>query len=398
MKNIIGLSVLVILFSSCGLFFIEGANDKELTPLATTDGGYLSTDDHNEICPFLVRMSSGKAFLFFSSDRNGSYDIFISEMDGNGDFSEPVPLPAPINYADTKELSPVVLDFSPNFYLTFIRVSNTTTNVISYNVSSVGLTNTSAAEYLSASPKGLGMIGSDLLTSMGNGLVIQYYKSTGWFFSSSNIYSKNINSMNGIYFQYTNSDSVELYIEDISEDGMHVLSADGDLLHFIVGFGYTNLLFNISTPDYISKFNDITPFIDHQGGFKVYFASDRYGKKDNFDLYRYNIYTYNTLPEVAQMKTAAGIGKLTVNFPTSNQSFSGGSVTVIVSRMLDNNLSTIKAFCSIGNQPFTNMTQGTDWEFFYSSIPNGAYTVRVYTIDVFYQFSVTNSIPIMVTN
>lgn len=70
-KNIV--LVLITVLASCSAFFDDGkrnAGSPALQPLAISGGGYLSTDNYNEITPFLYR-DSGRAWLFFSSVRFG---------------------------------------------------------------------------------------------------------------------------------------------------------------------------------------------------------------------------------------------------------------------------------------------------------------------------------------
>jgi hypothetical protein len=43
---------------------------------------------------------------------------------------------------------------------------------------------------------------------------------------------------------------------------------------------------------YTNQYNDRYPFVDRRDGYRIYFASDRYGK-GNYDLYRYNKLTFN---------------------------------------------------------------------------------------------------------
>ncbi|NPV02636.1 MAG: hypothetical protein HPY53_14780, partial [Brevinematales bacterium] len=117
MKKGIGLVGLVMLMSSCGLFFVDGNNDQPVTPLATVTGGYISTDKYNEISPFILRMYNGEVYLFFSSDRNGSYDLFASKMEQNGDFNSPVRLPSPINGDLSDEVFPAVKEYFPGFWI-----------------------------------------------------------------------------------------------------------------------------------------------------------------------------------------------------------------------------------------------------------------------------------------
>lgn len=88
------------------------------------------------------------------------------------------------------------------------------------------------------------------------------------------------------------------------------------------GFVYditTDLINVIAVSEYtptISSYRDRSPFVDVGDSYKVYFASDRYGK-GNFDLYRYNTKTFEkslasyvsqVLPSAQPQLTNVGAG------------------------------------------------------------------------------------------
>jgi hypothetical protein len=129
-------------------------------------------------------------------------------------------------------------------------------------------------------------ISPSLIYSLGStnwGLYVWYsYPPPPWF--SGTIYNLNqtvfspIMDMNGYSVNSTN-----YYILDIK-------SGNVDQIYFAVnGTGMTSNLSKISA--YASQYNDKDPFID-LATMQVYFSSDRNGK-GNFDLYRYNVKTFD---------------------------------------------------------------------------------------------------------
>ena len=400
MKKVFGLIGLVMLIASCGLFFIDGANDQAVSPLALTGGATLSTDEYNEINPFLVRMDTGEVYLFFSSDRNGSYDLFASKMDANGDFNTPVRLPSPINGDTSDEVFPVVKQYFPGFWITYLRVSNNTTNLVGYIVDTYFVTNVGMApQIIGVSAKGLGYMqdpyGSSLLyLTYGNSAVTQYSEISGsWAYQGATNFSGNILSLNGINV-ITNSmtgDTVYLYAFG---NANHQLAASGNI-YFYNGSIYVNSPFDISTSIYKSDFKDISPFIDKEGGFKVYFASDRYGKK-KYDLYRYNIYTFNTLPEVKQLFAWDTTGPiLDLFYPMNGQTITDTmfTVSVAVSNKTGIELNQgLSVYCSIDDEPFLLMGVDLDWSQSFYTITPGLHRIRVYGMDYFGNYSITNTI------
>ena len=101
MKKILSFLILLIV-SSCSGFLDQEKIDRDgigINALALSDGsGYISTDEFNEITPFIFKnTNNGKKYLFFSSDRGGSYDIYYAEMDTDGKFSHPVKMDSNVN-------------------------------------------------------------------------------------------------------------------------------------------------------------------------------------------------------------------------------------------------------------------------------------------------------------
>ena len=67
------LGILLIL-QSCGILMLSD-KDGQLTPLAVTSGGYLSSDKDNEITPYLFRVSPGEAYLLYSRSEEHTSEL-----------------------------------------------------------------------------------------------------------------------------------------------------------------------------------------------------------------------------------------------------------------------------------------------------------------------------------
>lgn len=148
---IMGLFLMII--TSCSGYF----SNKEVSPsghtagslnrLEVIGGGYLSTDNYNEISPFLYRdADTGNAWLFFASDRKGDglYRIYYAKMASDGRFYPPVEMDSNINASGLSMTYPVVFQgtiyigydptnynsiYSTNLYISFLCGSNTNCNI-----------------------------------------------------------------------------------------------------------------------------------------------------------------------------------------------------------------------------------------------------------------------------
>jgi hypothetical protein len=293
-------SFLFLALASCsGYFYSDHSADsgEKVNKLALTGGGYISTDDYNEITPFLYR-EGDRAWLFFASDRGGNYDIYYAEMDSEGKFSAPVKMTNTIN-SSSNEISPVVykaLIPSTNTYISFIRIGgnftnvftaqlNTTNMIIIGNPSTFSTLNVGRISILNKTN-----VTSSLQAATENNTWQNYAwnSSVGWYLPNTSDISadKPIYSVDG--YSGSNDQWVNFYIFDVLDSGRHQLYG-GDINN-IGGSVVTNF-----SPIFLysSDFNDQDPCIDLET-MKVYFSSDRYGL-GNFDLYRYNILTYDTV-------------------------------------------------------------------------------------------------------
>lgn len=279
-------SVLFFLFIfSCSGYFQDDKTDGDrLQPLALAGGGYLSSDTADDITPFVYRNSvNGKTYLFFASDRDGNMDIFYAEMDSEGKFSAPAKLDSTINTA-ASEFSPIVYFTNAYHILSFIRISNTTTNMISYH-----LNNSYVASFADGTPFSSSFLHISLIPVIGG--VYAIYAAIGttnvltYTYSGSSMpvifsgASFNVNfPIRGIagYPVAANNFNLLLNKTDNQFTGMNKNSTN-------------NIYFN--TPLYGSPFQDSYPFVDPVN-YKVYFASTRYG---TYDLFRYNLIKFNKI-------------------------------------------------------------------------------------------------------
>lgn len=282
MKNVL-ISVLTTLLAfSCAGYFQDDPviRDKSVQPLAIAGGGYLSSDTANDVTPFVFR-DGGRAWLFFSSDRDGNYDIYYAELYENGRFSSPVKLLGQIN-TPTNEKYPVMTKSNSKYYLAFIRgISNvvmemtgsflpvSNIGVITYAFGNLGLfqhTNTNDTWYVVIEPSIMRMLGTPSFEGgAGNNPFIPGGLVCGNLYFENGINFMVFESNNRIYW----ATNYGLDIESFTPP------------------------FRI-IPDYIpedSSVKDASPFVDVPTK-KVYFSSDR-KKGNNFDLYRYNNMTFD---------------------------------------------------------------------------------------------------------
>lgn len=293
-----------ILFLSlaCSAFMGQGNLTPGLSLLPVLDGSYLSSDKANEITPFYYYdTNGGKNCLFFSSDRDGSYDLYYAEMNEDGSFKDPVKMDSNIN-TSADEFSPV-LYYGPfsmmagghRQFVSFLRKTAGQTNMM---VVMLGSNYTFGTLYPSISNVTFSRIALFNQTNIdGSPLLIACAGQSNWYLRSWGLGAwdslvmtnkfipsvKPIYAMNGYLEewsvganQYTN-----YFIFESDNSGKRQLFLGK------IGFG---ALTNVSAiPLYASGYNDREPDIDLKT-MKVYFSSDRRG---TYDLYRYNIATFD---------------------------------------------------------------------------------------------------------
>ncbi|NPV02002.1 MAG: hypothetical protein HPY53_11540 [Brevinematales bacterium] len=235
---------------------------------------------------------------------------------------------------------------------------------------------------------------SILYLTYGNSAITQYSEISGsWAYQGATNFSGNILSMNGINVVTNTMTGDTVYLYAFGNSG-HQLAASGNI-YFDNGSNFVSSPFDISTSIYKSKFNDISPFIDKEGGFKLYFASDRNGK-GNYDLYRYNIYTFNTLPEVKQLFSWDTTGPiLDLFFPMNGQTITDTMFTVYVAVSNKSGIELnqgLNVYCSIDDDPFILMGVDSDWSQSFFTFSPGLHRIRVYGMDYFGNYSLTNVI------
>ncbi|MGA2142486.1 MAG: hypothetical protein ABSG94_08680 [Brevinematales bacterium] len=103
--------ILVLSFCCCSGYFTDNGPVQQagMLRLAMEGGGYLSSDTANDITPFLFRdRASGNNYLFFASDRGGTYALYYAQMDPAGNFFNLTKMDPVINQPGTTNFSPVV--------------------------------------------------------------------------------------------------------------------------------------------------------------------------------------------------------------------------------------------------------------------------------------------------
>ncbi len=302
MKKVFIFFISAVIFTSCSGYFPNsnnGAQNRESGDmhLALADGsGYLSTDQYNEITPFVFRdKANNKTYLFYASDKDGSYDIYYAEMNSEGKFYTPVKFGSPVN-TSSNEISPVIIQTNGTNYLTYIQYNSSGTNVTGYKLDLNFQTNSSISIGTPPSmPLNLSSYpGSDgnyhLLIVNGSGTIYKYYLFLGvgaytWIQENTTNLSTQHYSLCG--YETAAGPFTNIYaLYDTMTGGRHQINGEV----FIQGSGTYLVPFDISS--YSSSSDDAYPFIDTGDGYKVYFASKRYGK-GNYDLYRFNTKTFD---------------------------------------------------------------------------------------------------------
>ncbi len=301
----------LFLASCAGYFDAENADrtGKTVQPLAIAGGGYLSSDTHNEITPFVFRdPNTGRNWLFYSSDKDGTYDIYYSELLSDGMFNQPFKLDYPINTSNSNELSPILFFYnrsgSVELYISFIQKPEThdSTNIISWVINSNTFnTNDWLQDTFPTNAIHIGyemetndlIYGGRLIVSFGSGNVVFYKKGIDhtefrWGIVSMGEPRTNYQVMNSVNTSY----AANGFYEPVSENYYYIFQNSSSQLWggAVTSFGDVTNFFSI--PAYASSYHDRDPFIDYGDvSWPVYFSSDRYGR-GNFDLYRYNSMTF----------------------------------------------------------------------------------------------------------
>ncbi len=308
MKRLLPVVAAAIMASCAGYFDAAGERDagRGVQTLALADGsGYISTDNHNEITPYLYRdTNSGRAWLFFASDRDGNYDIYYAEMFPDGKFARPVKMDTVVNSSDFHEYSPAVFfaqynESSYGHFMVLIRSDSSSTNVLTFSLnpdfSVIGEQGTlDGVGDARVSLKGRLTLVPTLLRAVGEAYWEEWEwnaaSSGDWMYMNSCTLSNMVApvfSVDGFMTELGVESWVDWFIISVKVGGSFQIYAGAEWSYPSGGEGHNYF----PVPFYTSSFNDKDPFVDVTD-FRVYFASDRY-RKNNYDLYRYNILTYD---------------------------------------------------------------------------------------------------------
>ncbi len=302
MKNVL-ISVLTTLLAfSCAGYFQDDpvTRDKTVQPLAVAGGGYLSSDTANERCPYIFHDTLlGKRYIVYSSDKSGNYDLYYAEMDAQNNFYNSIRFGSNIN-TTSNEIAGVLFrafdSTTTNLYLTIIRNNSLSyTNLICYELNSdfsyhsIRHDTGFKAENLSITP---GINPMLMYTTNGtNFITVDWVDSgnIGWY---GGLVPQNI----GINSNFIYSVGLGYYSTKggfIGSNYIITLYVNGHYQMFIAGiWASPSVVSNTAIAIYSSDVNDRDPYVDIIDNYKVYFSSDRYGK-GNYDLYRYNLKTFN---------------------------------------------------------------------------------------------------------
>ncbi len=286
MKKVLLAALLGAVLTSCGEYFdLMGVTDPALREqiLWLAGGGKVSSDAFNDITPFVYSYNvTGKKYLFFASDRGGNYDIYYAVMNVDGSFQKPSPLNSTIN-TTSREISPILCDANGTNYISFLRISGGSTNLMSYRVgagfSSFSVDQNTPVNYrhisvvrISGSPMFIAANGSAGIDTSSPGTSTPLWAPfLGWTINT------NISGIAGIYSAALSNN----YLLQTTGNKFTGHSHGGSVAPFSYYY---------PTPAYLSDYNDITPFIDPDT-YQVYMASDRAGN-GKFNLYRYNHFLF----------------------------------------------------------------------------------------------------------
>ncbi|OHD56786.1 MAG: hypothetical protein A2014_02565 [Spirochaetes bacterium GWF1_49_6] len=413
MKKMLIVSVFSSILMSCGLLFTT--SNTPVNTLQLSDGTYLSTDEYNEITPFAFHDTTGISYLFFSSDRSNSYDIYYSIINPDGTFGKAVMLPSPVNQTNSDEMYPVVLFDGFYYIMAFIRIVTNQTNVLSADTDNPVFTTASMGNVLTGNFTGLGYIenvSGEYVTVSSNHNARLYFipNNEGLDFndlSITNLLSPSY-SANGFTIPIQNGHS-DLYIKGVKSGAIFQIAAEmmskTTIITQIYMITYTNtiILSNIIPLDpYISAFNDISPFVDTKDSYKVYFASDRYNgdsHKGDYDLYRYNIYTFFNLPAtgniLASDKSAPTVTFIGVTNGETNYSYYIDLPVKVADNICGYYFT--KVFISTNGLDYSEISKvdyntfDQLWYYNFSFPSDGFYTFHCYAVDWFGNVSSTNT-------
>ncbi len=288
----------------------KSSRQVEKINLALEGGGYVSSDTANDITPFLFRdKSTGNAYLFFASDRGGTYAIYYAQMDSAGNFFNLKEMGPDINQTGTTNFSPVVFQFGGSNFISFMTVNfvafkNSLTNIQTYGIDQSFVTNgttissfpiSGISDFIQISSY-TGSDGTPFLiavdgTGSGAKTFQEYYfhslfVSAGFTWSFTNAINLTVPHYSASEFVTTAGPATNMYIiYDTFSGAIRQLAGE------VWSFGNVTNLSTFAISNYSSTADDAYPYVDTGGGYKVYFASDRLGK--GFNLYRYNVMTYD---------------------------------------------------------------------------------------------------------
>lgn len=321
--------LLAFLSAGCTVYFGGASSDRSSGEVSTLSivngGGYLSSEDHNEITPFLFTSASGEKYLFYASDADGTYDIYYARMTADGEFSNAVKMTDKINTSNCDELNPLVLIYNNSNYITFLRF-NSNTNLVTYRLTdyfgyasmsddsnsfgcvSCGLAFDGAAPHLA-------LVHSDGAVAFEApntgysmllwGGTVYDAPHTPFTISSLNSFTveTNLSVVTVLNTTTTNIFKMIYSVCTVETNGKGQLAAElvSGIYSIIHVPGYVTYETNYVTnsglvPYYLSQYDDNCPMVDFNSKtYDVYFSSKRRGAQDQYDLYRYSVRGLSTV-------------------------------------------------------------------------------------------------------
>lgn len=307
-RSVLAAGILLSILSCSGYISQHTDNSEQmLGTLAIGEGGGYLSGPSNDISPFLFRDTNGlNPVLFFSSDRDGSYDIYRAALNPDGTFQPPVKLGPDINTDLSNEMYPLVSYYpygpSLHLYITFVRESAADHHIVTAYVDADFTVTNQSSYYFLGSISSLSLETTNyydnlfVYNSYGGG---SFYSRSFQWWDFAYPYSINDSFLNDAY-------AAAIRYDELSDgqDGYwwkeRIILAERDgtatrqlyLFYAYEGF-FPYRLQQQAYPvsQYASRYNDRWPVVDYRDQGRVYFASDR-GVNGDFDLFRYNEQNY----------------------------------------------------------------------------------------------------------
>lgn len=299
MHRTIAFILAILAISACsGYLSVNENQGDQAHTLALQGGGYLSEPGFNEISPFLFRDKMGQnPVLFYSSDRDGDYDIYLARMSSDGVFESRQILSNTIE----NEIFPQVFYSDTNLYLTCLVSNAGSMQFYTWELDPQTLSILAQTQTVEVpiDVGGLGLVHypdrsnpGTILLFKGTNYLEEYLFNGGWWgVDSASVGSYTFDHpvySGAIIYDNIFQDEAVFSLMETRQGGTTSLFVDLHATLISQGSDYSN---SYAPGPWQSDFKDSHPYVDFFGAdTQVYFSSIR-GTVD-YDLYRYNVQTF----------------------------------------------------------------------------------------------------------